>query len=201
MNTPSAIRVVSCTEAPFMLNGWKHHMGFLKEQIRKWSKKPEQTFPLFAAKLKVLGDSLFDIYSGNLESDQIASELRKKLDDFNVFERHAYERWINSSTQCFWQLSISDGSEWVMRQGDSDEFYIHIHPARHSLHTERLKANQLRSALAALIMANMRSEQPNMKILNEVRQQYLGLSKVSKPLAKEIFSLMNHMADIAGVPH
>lgn len=201
MAAPTVIKVVSCTEAPFMLNGWKHHMGFLAFQIRKWTAKPEQLYPLFVAKLKVLGDSLFDIYTGKLDPGQITAELTTTLQGFHVFDKEAYTRWIDSSSQLFWQLSISDGSEWTMRHGDSEEFYIHIHPARHSLYSERLKANQLRTALATLILANMRGEQPNMRILNQVRQDYLGLSRVTKPMAKEIFILMNSMAKIANVPH
>lgn len=201
MNTNTTIKVISCAEAPFMLNGWKHHMGFLVTQIRKWTQKPEPSFPLFVAKLKVLGDSLFDMYAGNLEGHQIAAELHEKLKNFNVSAKDSYVRWIDSSAQGFWQLTVSDGSEWIMRHGDSEEFYIHIHPARHGLHTERIKANQLRTALATLVLANMRNKQPDMKTLNEVRQQYLGLSKVTKPLAKEIFALMNNMAEIANVPH
>ncbi len=201
MHAPTAIKVVSCTEAPVMLNGWKHHMGFLVSQIRKWTVKPEQLYPLFVAKLKVLGDSLFDIYTGKLEPGQISAELTESLQGFHVFEKDAYTRWIDSSSQLFWQLSISDGSEWTMRHGDSEEFYIHIHPARHGLHTERLKANQLRTALATLMLANMRGQQPNMPLLNHVRQDFLGLSRVTKPMAKEIFALMNGMAKIADVPH
>ncbi len=201
MNDTSAIKVVSCAEAPFMLNGWKHHMGFLVCQIRKWTNKPEQMYPLFVAKLKVLGDSLFDIYVGELDVGQITTELTETLKGFNVYEKEAYARWIDSSAQLFWQLTISDGSEWTMRHGDSEEYYVHIHPARYGPHTERLKANQLRSALATLILANMRNEQPNIKLLNEVRQNYLGLSKVTRVMAKEVFSIMNGMADISKVPH
>lgn len=201
MAAPTVIKVVSCVEAPFMLNGWKHHMGFLVSQIRKWTTKPEQLYPLFVAKLKVLGDSLFDIYTGKLDPGQIAAELTTTLQGFHVFEKEAYTRWIDSSSQLFWQLSVSDGSEWTMRHGDAEEFYIHIHPARHGLHTERLKANQLRTALATLILANMRGEQPNMPLMNHVRQDFLGLSRVTKPMAREIFTLMNGMAKIADVPH
>ncbi len=201
MSAPTAIKVVSCTEAPFMLNGWKHHMGFLVSQIQKWTAKPEQLYPLFVAKLKVLGDSLFDIYTGKLDPAQIAEELTETLQGFNVYGKESYCRWIDSSSQLFWQLGISDGSEWTMRHGDDADFYIHIHPARHGLHTERLKANQLRTALATLILANMRGEQPGMPLLNHVRQDFLGLSRVTKPMAREIFALMNEMAKIADVPH
>ena len=200
----------SCAEPPVMLNGWKHHTAFLLDQVQRWSKKPEQLFPLFVAKLKMLGDSQFDIYNGDLSPDEIAHDVAKILEGFNVYEQDAYLQWIERSPQLFWQVNISDGSEWTLRKGDDageetveepDECYIHIHPARHSKYTYRLKANQLRTALATLVMANMRNEKPGLPMLNKVRQEYLGLSPVTKPLAKEIFEVLNDIAERAGVDH
>jgi hypothetical protein len=192
----------SCAAPPVMLNGWKHHTAFLLDQVRRWAKKPEQLFPLFVAKLKMLGDSQFDIYNGDLSPDEIANDVKNILKGFNVYERDSYTQWIERSPQLFWQVNISDGSEWTLRQDDeTDECYIHIHPARHSKYTYRLKANQLRTALATLVMANMRREKPSLPLLNEVRQEYLGLSSVTKPLAKDIFSVLNDIAVQAGVDH
>lgn len=201
MEETTLIKVISCAREPFMLNGWKHHLGFLTEQVKKWSKKPEQLFPLFVAKLKVLGDSQFDIYTGTLEPAQIANDLEKILKGFRAFEHDAFTRWVDSSQQQFWQLEISDGSEWVVRQGDQPDFYIHIHPARHSRHTKRLTGNHLRTGLSTLIMAAMKHEKPGLPLMNEVRQNYLGLSRVTKPMAREIFSTMNEFAVLADVPH
>ncbi len=193
----------SCTEAPIMLNGWKHHHGFLLEQVRRWVKKPEQMFPLFVAKLKMLGESQFDIYTGKLIPEEIVRDVQDKLQGLNVYERAAYCQWIERSPSLFWQISISDGSEWTLRQCDDpvEEFYIHIHPSRHSVYTYRLKANPLRTALATLVMANMRQEKPNMVLLNKLRQEFLGLSPVTKTLAREIFTTLNEIAVEAGVFH
>ncbi len=192
----------SCTAPPVMLNGWKHHHAFLIDQLQRWAKKPEQLFPLFVAKLKMLGDSQFDIYTGNLSPEDIAGDIRETLEGFNVYERDAYWNWIERSTQLFWQVSISDGSEWTLRHCDElEDFYIHIHPARHSKHTQRMKANHLRTALATLVMANMRREKPGMALLNKVRQEFLGLSPVTKILAKEIFATLNVMAHDARLDH
>lgn len=185
-----------------MLNGWKHHNAFILDQVTRWVQKPEQLFPLFVAKLKMLGESQFDTYTGDLSPEAIANDVSNILDGFKVYERDAYLQWIERSPQLFWQVTISDGSEWTLRQGDeSEEYYIHIHPSRHSKYCYRLKANQLRTALSTLVMANMRKEKPCMPLLNKVRQEYLGLSPVSKPLAKEIFSVLNDIAKQAGVFH
>ncbi len=201
MNPVLAIKGKSCTPAPVILNGWKHHQGFLILQIQKWASAHERTFPLFIAKLKMLGDSQFDLYTGKMSPEEIVHDLTTTLKGFKAYEFDSYTRWIESSTQLFWQLSVSDDSEWTLRKGDSEDFYIHIHPARYSKHTQRFKANPLRTALATLIMANMRHEKPGLQLMNEVRRNYLALSDVTKPMAKEIFSFLNHFARIADVPH
>ncbi len=201
MSVSSDIRVVSCTAEPVMLNGWKHHLGYLVEQVTRWTKKPEQLFPLFIAKLKLLGDSQFDLYNGRLKPEQIADELTKTLKGFRAFERENYFRWVDSSNQLYWQLTVSDQSEWTMRKGDDENYYIHIHPSRHSKFSQRIKASQLRTALATLVMANMKGEKPGLQLMNSVRRDYLGMSGLNKQLAREIFAIMNNFADIAGIPH
>ncbi len=204
--TSQPIKCISCLEPPIMLNGWKHHMGFLLNEIRKWSAKAEPIFPLFAAKLQVLGDSQFDMYTGSLQPETIANDLSETLMGFRAFDKEGYIRWVESSNHLFWQLEISDGSEWTMRINDPNEdanenYYIHIHPSRHSKYSRRIKGNHLRTALATLILANMRGEKPGLPLMNQVRKDFLGLSTISKPLAKEIFATLNYIASEAGVDH
>ncbi len=193
------IKSKSCTEPPVLLNGWKHHQRFLIGQIQNWVKKPEQLFPLFVAKLKVLGESQFDLYSGKLSPEEIAHDVTEKLIGFNVYEPEAYRQWIERSNQLFWQVTVSDGSEWTLRQGEDAVYYVHIHPARHALYTERIKANPMRSALSTLVLAAMRKEKPGMALLNKVRTEYLGLSALTKPMSKEIFTDLNQMMSLAEI--
>ncbi len=193
------IKSKSCTEPPVLLNGWKHHQHFLLDQVRKWVIKPEQLFPLFVAKLNMLGESQFDIYSGKLLPEEITHDITETLIGFDVYEPEAYRNWIERSNQMFWQVTVSDGSEWTLRQGEDEDYYIHIHPARHALYTSRLKANPTRSALCTLVYAAMRKEKPGMILLNKVRTEYLGLSAVSKPMSKEIFTLLNQMVQLAKI--
>ncbi len=195
----NTIKGKSCTEPPVLLNGWKHHQHFLLDQIRRWVNKPEQLFPLFVAKLQLLGESQFDLYSGKLLPEEISRDISKTLKGFDVYEPEAFRNWIERSTQLYWQITISDGSEWTLRQGDLPGYYIHIHPARHALYTSRLKANPTRSALSTLVLAAMRKEKPGMVLLNKVRTEYLGLSAVTKPMSKEIFTLLNQMVQLAEI--
>ncbi len=201
MHATRIIQQISCTEPPVMLNGWKHHIGYLINQTSKWIHKPEQMFPLFVTKLKMMGESQFDLYTGYMEPAAIANELTDTLKGFRAYEQQAYFRWVDSSTNLYWQLPVSDGSEWTLRKGETDDYYIHIHPSRQSKHTQRLKANHLRTALATLVMAAMQDVKPDFPLLNRVRREYLGLSDVSKPMAKEIFTTLNNFASIAELPH
>lgn len=183
-----------------MFNGWKHHAGFLCFMIQTWAQRPEDRFPLLAAKLKMLGESLFDMYTGPLEPSEIANELIRILQAYNAYNRDDYFRWIDSSPQSFWQISISDGSDWTLRKNENpSEYYIHIHPSRYSKNSRRIKANQLRTALATLIMASMRDQQPDIALMNRVRNDFLGLSKVSGPQAKEIFVSINELSQMSGL--
>ncbi|MDR4987362.1 MAG: hypothetical protein RG741_00810 [Bacteroidales bacterium] len=201
MNAPSNIlKSKSCTEAPVMLNGWKHHQWFLIDQIRRWANKPVELFPLFVAKLKMLGESQFDIYTGSLSTRDIAADITQQLKNFDVYEKDAYLQWIERSTHLYWQVSISDDSEWTLRQGDdTEEYYIHIHPSRHSKNTRRMKANPMRTAVSTLIYAAMTGEKPGMHLLNKVRKDYLGLSALPRSMAREIFSTLNEIAALSGL--
>lgn len=195
------VKTISCISPPIMFNGWKHHLGFLSGALRNWAARPEQLFPLFVAKTKTLGESQFDLYVGEMTPEEIAHDIVNILLGFRAYEKEDYFRWIDSSNQLFWQITVSDGSEWILRKNeDHDSAYIHLHPAHHSRLTRRIKGNHLRTAVSTLILANMRNEKPGMSLLNEVRQNYLGLSKVSKPLAREIFSTLTFLAEEAGLP-
>jgi len=197
----SMVKTISCTKAPVMFNGWKHHLGFLAGEVHKWAGKPEQMFPLFVAKTKTLGESQFDMYTGELTPDEISHDIINTLLGFRAYEKDDFFRWIDSSNQLFWQITVSDGSEWILRKNeDHESAYIHLHPARHSRLTRRIKGNHLRTALSTLILASMRKEKPGMPLLNEVRQNYLGLSRVTKPLAREIFASLTFFAREAGLP-
>ncbi len=195
------VKTISCTNPPIMFNGWKHHLGFLAGAVRKWAAKPEQLFPLFVAKTKTLGESQFDLYTGGMTPDEIAHDIVNTLLGFKAYEKEDYFRWIDSSNQLFWQITVSDGSEWILRKNeDHDSAYIHLHPAHHSRLTRRMKGNHLRTAISTLIMANMRNDKPGLPLMNEVRQNYLGLSKISKPMAREIFATLIFFSKEAGLP-
>lgn len=66
----------------------------------------------------------------------------------------------------------------MLRWGVVEGRHVHLHPARYSQYTIRVKANTLKTAVAVQI-AIRRYEQPlSLALVNQVRTQWLGLAPI-----------------------
>ena len=96
-----------------------------------------------------------DLYEGSLSVEEIKAELSSVLRAEGVDSPASYADWLarEGATQRFGvylNRSLSDGSVWTLRRlyEGHDELagFVHIHPARSSPHTFRVKANTFRTA-------------------------------------------------------
>ena len=96
-----------------------------------------------------------DLYEGPLSVEEIKAELSSLLLAEGIGSPESYAEWITreGETQRFGAYlsqSLSDGSEWILREQyegiDPSAGFVHIHPARSSPHTFRVKANTFRTA-------------------------------------------------------
>lgn len=128
---------------PLLFNALKHHLGYLKQLIRL----TPSTIPLPELRrlLLPIGSAQLDLYTGSLSTATIAREVQQQLLALQVLDRSSYENWL--LPQAYQFLELSDGSRWVLRLGQQPGQWVHLHPARHSLHTCRIKANSLKTAL------------------------------------------------------
>lgn len=80
----------------------------------------------------------------------------------------------------------SDQSVWIVKEGENTDRYIHIHPAKNSVNTTRVRATTLKTVIALkIVLKNPRTDyQPILAEVNNIRIKYLGLSPV-KNLQKE----------------
>ena len=80
-----------------------------------------------------------------------------------------------------------DTSRWVLRAGDEDDRFVHVHPARYSPFTIRVRANVLTTAVMALAYTGLHGGDPlSRPVVNAVRRDYLGLAPVGRdPSADE----------------
>ncbi len=104
-----------------------------------------------AKRLVVLGNLVMDLYIGGLQVDEITTEIILALKKAHVFREEEYKSWISESKKSYRTLSISDGSRWTLLWGRNDGRYIHIHPARYSRHSVRIKALPLKTAILLLL--------------------------------------------------
>jgi len=173
--------VMNCSiQLPLTFNCWKHHAGFIKNQIEFYGGKKISTEELRKT-LLVIGESQMDLYVGKLSPQKICDEIVSKLKLTDVLAFEAYKKWLLEKGNEYKLIEISDKSVWTLRLGNQEERYVHIHPARYSPVTIRVKSLTLKTAIAVLII-NYEKSFPLMDTLkiNEVRRKIL----VSPPVKK-----------------
>lgn len=160
---------------PILFHPLKHHLGYIREFIQTQIAAEEARLIM---KFKTIGSSQLDLYHGNLPAQQIADETILHLQKRHTLEPNAYRLYLSGIGKAYQLIKLSDGSSWVLRWGVVDERYVHLHPARYSQDTVRVKANTLKTAVAVSI-AILRYEQPlELHLINQVRTQWLGLAPV-----------------------
>lgn len=160
---------------PVTFNAYKHHFKFLYEMTNKWN---EMEWKLVEKELKFMGNNLTDLYCGNMSVDEIIQESYTRLLDLQITNAEQLSKWLKP--QEYRKINLSDNSLWVIKQGTDVSHYIHIHPAKNSPLTIRVRATTLKTVIALMIQ----SVNPENKIsydletVNLIRTDLLGLSPV-----------------------
>ncbi len=99
-----------------------------------------------------------DLYTGNLTTLDITQEIKLHLAKANKLDKNTYTDWIKQNG--FAKIQLSDRSEWILLLGNTADKYIHIHPARYSPCSIRVKASTIKTVMALTI------EMPNLEAIN-----------------------------------
>ena len=176
-------RYLQETQSPVLLNPWKHHAGFLRQQIAALT-GPDGLQAL-ADHLIVIGTELMDLYTGALTPAEIGAEVLAQLGRDGRLDVEPYRAWTAAAGGYQVLDFPQDTSRWVLRCGD-DARYVHVHPARYSPESRRVRANVLKTAVMALAAAAVQGGDPtDRRLLNQVRQQYLGLSPLGRDVRED----------------
>lgn len=169
---------------PITFNCWKHHLQFVKEQIKNQAVAGASEQDLKKV-LLVIGESQMDLYLGNLSPLEISIEIINKLNQKKLSDKKNYTNWLSQSTKHYNLIAISDGSVWTLRLGQDEKRYVHIHPGRQSPLTIRVKAHTLKTAIVVAVQAQkMNTTLTQLSFINDVRKSFLNL-----PPLKSISSL------------
>lgn len=176
---------------PVTFNPHKHHLGFLKKQIKTWHTLPWEEVE---KELLLIGTNLSDLYCGALSVEEICRQGLQFAFQQNLTSTQKLKNWL--SPKEFRKTTFSDGSEWVIKQGHNSESYLHIHPAKNSLFTVRVRGTTLKTVVALKITATQKKdERLTLQQVNRIRREKLALSPI-KNLEKgkgiqRIWSLFN----------
>ncbi|TVR74699.1 MAG: hypothetical protein EA408_02045 [Marinilabiliales bacterium] len=162
---------------PFMLNCLKHHAGYISDFITCYKGDPTG----LEKQLLVLGKSQMDLYTGGLSPAQVTGEIKNLLGEELTASERAYLGWLGEASGRYRELSLSDGSVWILLPGKEKGRYIHVHPGRWSPDTIRVRSETLKSAIAVLIYCRIHGgDCSDLAVINEARVKLLGLSPVKE---------------------
>ena len=172
-----AIIALSADTSPVLFNARKHHRGYLRELIS--NTKADITPQELRLLLLPIGAAQLDFYTGTLAAGDIMQQVQDYLQQKKLLTSATYKQWIQEH-EGYRLLSLSDNSNWVLRLGLQPAKWVHLHPARYSLHTVRLKAHSLKTAIALSITAPEKSAEAarDLLLVNQLRG-YLQLPPLS----------------------
>jgi hypothetical protein len=160
---------------PVTFNPHKHHFGFLMHQIDCWRKTD---WAKVEKELQLIGGNLLDLYTGNLTVEKICMECINSFRNKNITTPDKLHEWL--APREFSKTELSDHSVWVIKEGIDRERFLHIHPAKNSPFSIRVRATTLKTVLALKIQRVEFSgnSQSNLSHVNQIRTKYLDLSPI-----------------------
>jgi hypothetical protein len=162
--------------SPVAFNPYKHHLGFLKQKITNW-----RTQPWDEAEREIIriGSNLIDVYYGSLTVRQIFEEVLKFAGKEGLTDAIKMAQWLGHEE--YRKTMLSDNSLWIVRQGLNPGYFLHIHPAKHSIYTLRIRASTLKTVVALKVFKLPEQKKiPDLQVVNYVRQTMVGLSPIKR---------------------
>lgn len=166
-------------EDQFQYNIIKHHLSYLVGCIKSVHNN-EIELEFLISKLVRVGDSVLDLYMGNLSIVQIIKEIKKFIPISSLYNKDEYSIWLGLSGSDYVSVDISDGSTWVLRISDDIKRFIHIHPGKKCENTMRVKGKTLKTAVLYCAYQQINKIFPiDLEIINYVRINFLAESPVN----------------------
>lgn len=158
-----------------LFNACKHHLRFLQAKLLIAREQGEE---VIAQNIHKIGHNVIDLYTGLLTPQQISAKIISALQLSGVTDCHTYRTWLIQQNNGFINLEVEDQSLWTLLSGRGKQ-YIHIHPARYSPHSLRVKALTLKSAIwISYEMLRKPEIDLNLEFINSIRKRKLKASPI-----------------------
>ncbi len=120
------------------------------------------------------------MYVGSMSPAKVGEGILKLLQEKQITSKEGYQHWITQGQEQYRLLTIIDESVWTLLWSPGTKRYIHIHPARYTPHTTRVKGTSLKTVILSCAYARIEGKQLNLSLINQVRKEILGLSPVQR---------------------
>lgn len=140
------MEIGSPVPTPFLFNGLKHHRHIILQFIDNSIEHNYSVHDLNIG-MKKIGNSMIDLYYGDLSPREIANEIAALLTLKCCYHKDDYTNYIFSTPKKFRSLTLSDGSNWTLLLGNEPDTYVHFHPSRGSKFSKRVKAISIKTAI------------------------------------------------------
>lgn len=160
---------------PIQYNPYKHHFRFLLTELAVWQ---NSNWSVTENAMLTIGNNLFDFYLGYLTPGQVCTASLNFFKTNNISTETDFYNWLDQSE---WKkITLHDESEWLIKRGNQAERYIHIHPAKFSQHTIRVRAATLKTVLALCVhkIPIQKDMEINLQSVNQQRISFLKLSPI-----------------------
>ncbi|MCF8357858.1 MAG: hydantoinase B/oxoprolinase family protein [Prolixibacteraceae bacterium] len=156
-------------------NPWKHHLNRVREKLQNAINY--QSGNEVIENIRSVNSNYVDVYTGKFEPEEIISHIKTKLDEMKVSSQEQFVAWLGKHE--YRKITLSDGSGWVLREGNEPGYGIHIHPARTGPHLLRMQGNWWKTAVAIRLFYPEETD-PVPELVNRVRKELLNISPVRK---------------------
>ena len=157
---------------PITFNPYKHHFAFLKMKVDEWKKA---NWSDVENEIRLIGNNLIDLYFGKLTIDEIYNEVHNYAIKNNLTSAEKLAQWLKPLE--YKKSKLSDTSLWIIKQGQDPTRYLHIHPAKYSPFTVRVKAPTLKTVITLQVFNND-IKRCDIVTVNKIRVEKLNLSPV-----------------------
>lgn len=160
---------------PITYNPYKHHFRFLLKEIGRWREMP---WAVVREEILTIGNNLIDFYTGHLDISEICYECIGYFRSHDLLAKDRFQKWLDASH--YKKIRLSDQSTWLIKEGNAPERFIHIHPAKFSEHSVRVRATTLKTVIALEVrsVGICKEQQTNLQEVNAVRKELLELSPI-----------------------
>ncbi len=170
---------------PVLFNVWKHHVAAQRHRLGEIIARGEAALPELARAIVVIGAKLMDLYVGDYSPAEVGVLVIEQLRSDGRLEPDVYRAWVAEGGG-YRMATLPDASEWVLRAGEEDGRYVHLHPGRWVPQTRRVRANVLKTAVMVLAHTGVHGGDPlDRALVNRVRGEYLDLAPLGSDLDGE----------------